>query len=525
MSAGSQSTPADALQSFVVERGAGFATFDGSNVALPMQSGLCDPTPCLSDSARRIVSDPSLLFPSAQWSSLTPALRIGIGKPDYARLVWTMVANGKVSLMRHPAAAASVFAIPKKGSTNLREIWAGQHISALSARPPAPPRLGNPGVFSRIVRAPHAQLWFSKRDARAFFDQLRLPSQIRPYFGRPAVTLRDLALASGLPLSVLAESIVDLEGGEDLSNLTVTPVSNVWPMGFSWSSFVAQSFLVQIALDAGIPVEAILSLDVPHPTSQHELVTLATDDAIFIHQDRPRALATLMAFDAALESHGVERSMQKDTDLACHISALGCSLSDDPPLVEADSEKLGRLLRAVLALPDGAVTPPSQIESMLGVAQWFAQIPRWHLSIFNEVYKARSTTLPDNPVALPPGAALEFHIFLALAPLLAADMSRPFSDLVTCSDASTSFGFGVSVAACSPSTIEALSSKSERHGHYLEVLDPEPGARDQRRKGLPIRLPLRRNEFKKAFGPKGLLIREAWRLTLRCSWCSGCYAV
>ena len=177
-----QLTPASALAFFEVVKGTGFVNFGPSAVAFPTRSGLCDPLPSIARPLQSIVGEADALFLGADWKSLPPALRIGISRLDYALLVGAMLQNGKVSLMRQATAAASIFAIGKKDSSKLREIWAWQHISARSARLPAPPRLGNPGVFSRIKNTADGKLYFSKRDAKAFFDQLKLPIDIRPYF-------------------------------------------------------------------------------------------------------------------------------------------------------------------------------------------------------------------------------------------------------------------------------------------------------------------------------------------------------
>ena len=78
-------------------------------------------------------------------------------------------------------------------------------------RPPLPPRLGNPGVFKRILKMPGQTLYFSKRDAKAYFDQLKLPTWLVPFFGRPPVRADRLAKALNCSVADLA-AFYDLGG-------------------------------------------------------------------------------------------------------------------------------------------------------------------------------------------------------------------------------------------------------------------------------------------------------------------------
>ena len=115
-----------------------------------------------------------------------------------------MLPRVKLDLMMRPKASAPVFVVSKRGTMGLqREVWSGNDISAAARRPPKPARLGNPGVFTRLHRRPGHKLLFGKRDAKAWFDQLRAPRELRAFFGRPQVRAGDLASRVGISLEEL----------------------------------------------------------------------------------------------------------------------------------------------------------------------------------------------------------------------------------------------------------------------------------------------------------------------------------
>jgi len=468
---------------------------DPECVDLPDRAAQVDPLDAVDQSCRSSLLDPGRLFPDEGWDSLPPAKAIGLTAPRYAALTARLLRCGKACLRRDVVARASVFLIGKHGGTRLREIWSGNHISARAARPPVPPRLGNPGVFKRLYKRPGVTFFFSKRDAKAYFDQLRLPSCLQPFFGRPAVRADRLAKALGCPVRDLdiffADGLPPVVRARDM----LTPVNCTWAMGFSWSSFVAQSKLVQVARASGVADRQILTLDEPHPARASEVVTIATDDAVFIHTSRSDAISRLGRFDDALVSAGVERNTTKDVCAATETVALGCHLSNSPPWVEPDLAKLVRLMLACAAFASARVTTPRTVGGLLGTAGWFAQLTQWHYAVFVRAYDLTRGQDLDAEISPTAAAQDELAVFAALAPLLVADVSRPFLSVLACSDASPSFGYGVSVRGIDQHTAEDLASLSEHRGDYLVFDDHLPTNGGQRRHGTPVRLPFSMESF------------------------------
>jgi hypothetical protein len=81
-----------------------------------------------------------------------------------------------------------------------------------------------------------------------------------------------------------------------------------------------------------------------------------------------------------------------------------------------------------------------------------------------------------------------------VAPLLPADLERPFLPMVATSDASPAFGFGVSVRSCPIDCVHEPSSLSERHGDFIRTAE-DIGTESRFRVGRPVGLPLSMDSF------------------------------
>jgi len=373
------------------------------------------------------------------------------------------------------------------------------------------------------MKRPGQVLYFSKRDAQAYFDQLRLPPNLRPFFGRPPVRADRLCRALGCSISDLAAFEDGPSGPPFKSRDRVSLVNRTWAMGFSWSSFVAQSKLLSIARSAGLQDKQILTLDAPHPAHVDEVVTIATDDAVFVHPSKLSASERLDKFDAAMSEAGVIRNPAKDESAVLETVALGCHLANDPAWVEPDLGKLIRLLLGIVAFSSATTTSARTVGALLGSAGWFAQLTQWHYSIFVRAYELARHVELDAEQPITPAAQDEFVVYAALAPLLVADLARPFLPLIACSDASPSYGYGVSVRGIDPVLAEELASLSEHRGDYLVFSDPLPTDGGQRRAGSPAQLPFSMESFTDVLSIKARVIShsgsmEAHAVLLMVQW-------
>ena len=138
-----------------------------------------------------------------------------------------------------------------------------------------------------------------------------------------------------------------------------------------------------------------------------------------------------------------------------------------------------------------------ELQAVLGHLAWFALLTRPVFSTLHDVYaEARRDDTSKAPLR---GESLaELTLFVMLLPLIDADLTRPWADIIVASDASPSYGFGVSVAPASVEVCRAFSrtaarkgafARLDRDGHYP---DEEP---EKPRKGQVCPLPICKAAF------------------------------
>ncbi|CAE7867460.1 unnamed protein product, partial [Symbiodinium sp. KB8] len=403
------------------------------------------------------------------------------------------VACGKLRLRRHVEGLGGVFAVAKKGGRQ-RKIWDGSKVSESAAVPPKPRRLANPSSFLDLQIDPGAPVFFSKRDASTFFDTLKVPPALQTWFGQPPITMQEFQ-QHGLEGEALRIACDDC----DHNNLGLAellfPVHAVWPMGFSWSSAVAQDTTLATCVAAGIAEEHILSLDHDIPQCHDEVCFVATDDTVLVHTDARKGRDTLANLDRAFESHGIPRNASKDISLAPELTALGCDLSNNPVKAEPNSEKMGQCICRTLDLLHRTHASPRAVHGLLGVWEWFALLQRGFFSIYDSVYQFVRKE-PADCVFPVPGAVLnEMLVSALLAPLLSADLDRLVLPKLVATDAAPEFGFGVSACECNIREATQVCRLSERRGDYVRLTSHPGDVAEMPRLGVPRKLGCTQKDF------------------------------
>ena len=128
-----------------------------------------------------------------------------------------------------------------------------------------PPLLASPTALTHIETSAGTSLFVTKRDMRVYFDQLSLVENLRPYFARPPVRLRDLLRHGDICLHDL--TALDHGLGVCDSSALLYPLCATWPMGFAWSSYIAQSVLLKRCEEAGLDRLMVLADTAPLPCS------------------------------------------------------------------------------------------------------------------------------------------------------------------------------------------------------------------------------------------------------------------
>ena len=178
-----------------------------------------------------------------------------------------------------------------------------------------------------------------------------------------------------ISLDALAEFVEDLCGAPLLAQTRLFPVGVTYPMGFSWSSAVAQDCMLQTCLDAEVKQSQILCDAECPPIKQHEVATVCTDNVMFFHTDATSGTQRLQQFDAAMASNGVPAKVSKSVDLASSITGLGCDFAENQHIDPSASEVLQFLMSMILLLKPERDSPLA-VNRCLGVAQWFPLLNR-----------------------------------------------------------------------------------------------------------------------------------------------------
>ena len=145
-------------------------------------------------------------------------------------------------------------------------------------------------------------------------------------------------------------------------------------MGFGWSSYVAQNFMVTTCVDAGFSKDQLLTEEGRFFDQHTGAVSICTDDVIHFlratEEERNALQASpLDALDETWLAKGVRGNARKSFDLLPDAVALGIELKDGLRLLPKGS-RVCDLLRAGIDLLHGATARPRELSSLGGILQW-----------------------------------------------------------------------------------------------------------------------------------------------------------
>eukprot|EP00439_Symbiodinium_sp_Y106_P070151 s430_g12.t1 len=444
-------------------------------VDLPQMAATCDPCKLIHEELATAVQDPTKIFPAG--ASPMPVESVKANQRDeYVRVVVRELNCGKLRLTSKAHGLGGVFGVAKANGRQ-RKIWNGSVLSGLAAEPPKPYRLASPSSFLDVEIQPGERIYFSKRDASTFFDSLRVPEQLRTWFGQPPVTVEEL-LDAGLSF----EHILDYKDGED----------------------------------------SLARRNRPLPTSYDEVCFVATDDTILMHKTLGQGSHTLSKLDKAFDERGIIRNTSKDVTLQESVTALGCDLSNDPAIAEPSLDKILRTVARTLDVLHRGEASPRALHSLLGVWEWFSLLQRTFFSIFDDVYSFVRRVPEHSVEQLPDNVMNELLVTLLLAPLLAVSLDREPLQMLVATDAAPEYGFGMSTCSCDAKTAMEVCRLAERRGDYVRLAPARGDPTEVARLGSPHRLPQTQLDFKTVMSAKakwtahsGVLEAHAHLLALR----------
>jgi len=297
------------------------------------------------------------------------------------------------------------------------------------------------------------------------FDQLRVPDHLVEYLAAPSITWADLQTAAGWT----DRDFLFFTNWETLPLPTqpLWPCLRVWPMGFSWSSYVCQATSLGIAARAGLSDQDLLCDDQPPPADTGAALAVATDDMAYLTCHGEQDARTVgRKLDSALKQAGVVKNASKDLDACCDGTIIGIDLVGGRYL-HAGRHKLAAWLTGMLCLleKDHAQVSKDGLSALLGVPHWAAQLRRPIYSCLHSVYDHGSAAAsPVVPCDIASRARGELTVLCNYMLLCQVDLQAPWSSQLVATDASPSFGFGVS-------KVEVGCALARQAGHCAKVAD------------------------------------------------------
>ena len=149
----------------------------------------------------------------------------------------------------------------------------------------------------------------------------------------------------------------------------------------------------------------------------------------------------------------------------------------------------------IVSFAAAGVCTPNGALSVTGTLQWFDLLIRPKLSGYHSVYAFGRVTPDDESQSIPQDVLTEWCLSLLLAPAWTIDLTSPVSNDIVATDASTSFGLGVSHARIDDATAEAVMSFDEKRGDYITIALGLEELTPKERKGIPRELTLDKYDF------------------------------
>jgi hypothetical protein len=188
---------------------------------------------------------------------------------------------------------------------------------------------------------------------------------------------------------------------------------------------------------------------------------------------------------------GIQRHAGKDITGSLNGTAIGIDLVNGTKLF-GNAFKISILLPALLEVIRIGTLRPVDMAVLLGHVQWLNLLNRPLFSVLRFTYAFARDPDQLRPKAVPCNVQTELAAILGLALFWSFDLTKPWHDEILASDASPSYGFGVSRLAAPPGVSKRLGRLAERRGDYVALLSDGGVDGDRKsRVGTPHVLPLR----------------------------------
>eukprot|EP00438_Fugacium_kawagutii_P002019 Skav214231 [mRNA] locus=scaffold1133:6956:10370:+ [translate_table: standard] len=239
----------------------------------------------------------------------------------------------------------------------------------------------------------------------------------------------------------------------------VSPCVNVLPMGFSWSFYLVQH-IHQCAVLRSLDItteELFLDARPPPVLVPDAVYSMPYCDNIHcLSLNQVRCEEGKQSIVDELSNMGF--CVHEDVPATTHFETLGGVVDGEAGQVRMTNRRAWDLTWAFEHAADHVISPDI-MRRLLGHAMFFSTLNRSGMSVFRRCYDFIESS--DNARKLNNRERQECLIFAGLIPLLFADVKRPWSEVLTCSDASPD-GYGICECRVGVDTARQLGRWNER---------------------------------------------------------------
>jgi len=254
--------------------------------------------------------------------------------------------------------------------------------------------------------------------------------------------------------------------------------------------------MLEIARAAGLTDPLVLAPDAPLPALPDFCYTLATDDLVVLSTEGPGGtLKGVNSFDKSLAKHGVIKQGAKDVNDETSGTSLGIDLVDGTAWW-GESSKMWTVLQRTLGILQGAPVSPRGMAAHMGLLQWLDLLERLKLSFYGDVYSFYSDPTSTSRRPVPAGVKTELLCGAILGCFWTLNMSTPFLPIVACTDASSSYGLGATVAEAPMNVVIDVARFHGLHDVFVTFdMDVPLGVKAPSHLGTRHRVPLHDHDF------------------------------
>lgn len=392
----------------------------------PGQAATADPFAILAAGERDVLYKDFLLRPSSEWPSFSissPAWP-GTLPGHYPKIVNRLLASGMVVLLplESPAIENSIFGVWKTKGVSQRFIWSGSRFNQLYREEAGYNELPNPDLFSTLIVPPDKNLYTASCDISQFYNRIKAPEFLIPFFGLPRIRAARLGITS--------------------THEFLVPCLRWIPMGATFAVMLAQKVSLAVVRRSGFSRNIISSSSSKFVEGKSGRVAVYIDDITVLSTRRKVANRILVRIIQQFRRHGlpVEESKTSFADFT-PSDALGIRWCPSGVLTPRPST-FAKLVSFSLTLISRRKGSPAMVRRLNGLWIWVALLRRGILSIMSAVFEFADQKPEGTSVKIPSIVLAELECLLGLLPLVYADLCAPFSLRAYASDASST-GAGV----------------------------------------------------------------------------------